>query len=78
MTHGKGRLIHADSDVYDGEWQFDKGIKQLIFIKLMAKENTLILMEQHMKGIGQMINKKDTVQNNGLMVLNMKVNTYKV
>ena len=22
--HGKGRLVHADGDIYDGEWKADK------------------------------------------------------
>ena len=25
MANGKGRLIHADGDVYEGEWKNDKG-----------------------------------------------------
>lgn len=24
MAHGKGRLIHSDADVYEGEWENDK------------------------------------------------------
>lgn len=24
MAHGKGRLIHSDADVYEGEWESDK------------------------------------------------------
>jgi hypothetical protein len=24
MAHGKGRLIHSDGDVYEGEWLNDK------------------------------------------------------
>ena len=27
MAHGKGRLIHSDADVYEGEWENDKGNK---------------------------------------------------
>jgi hypothetical protein len=26
MANGKGRLIHADGDVYEGEWKNDKGL----------------------------------------------------
>jgi hypothetical protein len=25
MAHGRGRLIHSDADVYEGEWENDKG-----------------------------------------------------
>lgn len=25
MAHGKGRLIHSDGDVYEGDWENDKG-----------------------------------------------------
>lgn len=24
MAHGQGRFWHADGDIYDGEWAFDK------------------------------------------------------
>jgi len=24
MANGKGRLIHADGDIYEGEWKDDK------------------------------------------------------
>jgi hypothetical protein len=25
MAHHLGRLIHSDADVYEGQWEFDKG-----------------------------------------------------
>ena len=31
MAHGRGRLIHSDADIYDGEWENDKGKKTKIF-----------------------------------------------
>jgi hypothetical protein len=32
MAHGKGRLIHSDGDVYEGEWLNDKVINIIKFI----------------------------------------------
>ena len=26
MANGKGRLIHSDADVYEGDWVNDKGM----------------------------------------------------
>ena len=43
--------------------------------KPMDSDNTLILMVHSMKAIGLMINNMVKVKNNGLMVLNTKVNT---
>ncbi len=31
MANGKGRLIHADGDVYEGEWKNDKGLINFLF-----------------------------------------------
>ena len=31
MANGKGRLIHADGDVYEGEWINDKGSNKNLF-----------------------------------------------
>ena len=31
MANGQGRLIHADGDIYEGDWKNDKGI--LIYIE---------------------------------------------
>lgn len=33
MANGKGRLIHADGDVYEGEWFNDKAHGYGIYLK---------------------------------------------
>lgn len=43
-----------------------------LMTKLMALENTCMLMDLHMKVNGLMINSMEKVLRNGLMVLSMK------
>jgi len=31
MANGKGRLIHADGDVYEGEWKDDKAHRKGVY-----------------------------------------------
>ena len=34
MANGKGRLIHADGDVYEGDWVNDKAHGKIFFFFL--------------------------------------------
>jgi hypothetical protein len=32
MAHGKGRLIHSDGDIYEGEWKEDRADGKGVYI----------------------------------------------
>lgn len=69
-------MIHADGDFYEGEWDNDKGIEH-INCKHRDKANMFMLMVQVMRVVGKMINKMVLDMKYGLMVLVIRVHTYK-
>lgn len=74
-AHGTGRLIHADGDVYDGEWMNDKGKRFIKNCKRTVMVVILMETELNMRVHGTRIDNTDMDMNNGLMVQATKEST---
>lgn len=73
MACGKGRLIHSDGDIYEGEWRNDKAHGYVI-IENNLRENMFIWMELNILDNGKMIDKMEKDKKYGLMVIVIKAN----
>jgi hypothetical protein len=70
---GKGRLIHSDGDIYEGEWRNDKAHGYVI-IDNISRANMFIWMELNILDNGKMIDKMEREKKYGLMVLVIRAN----
>lgn len=53
MANGKGRLIHVDGDVYEGDWLNDKAHGQGVYMHLNGAKYTGGWREDQQHGHGQ-------------------------
>jgi hypothetical protein len=70
---GKGRLIHSDGDIYEGEWRNDKAHGYVIIYNI-SRANMFIWMELNILDNGKMIDKMEREKKYGLMVLVIRAN----
>ena len=73
MACGKGRLIHSNGDMYEGELRNDR-TNGYVIIENNSRENMFIWMELNILDNGKMIDKMEREKKYGLMVLVIKAN----